>query len=147
MHCHFYGCNLDQNFFNKNSRGQARMPVGENSRYGDAASSFNGGYKISSVKLGDDNSNADYLINDTRMQIRLPKAVKPGGDVIKIKIDYSFSLPEYGADRCGILKTKNGNIFAVAQWYPRMCVFDDVQGWNTLPYLGPSEFYLRIWKF
>ena len=143
----FLWLQLDQNLFNKSSRGQARMPVGANSRYGDAKSNFNGGYNITSVKLADDNSNADYIINDTRMQIRLPHAVKPAGDMIKIKIDYSFVLPEYGADRCGILKTKNGNIFAVAQWYPRMCVFDDVQGWNTLPYLGPSEFYLEYGNF
>ena len=143
----FLWLQLDQNLFNKNSRGQARMPVGARSRYGDAKSDFSGGYTISSVKLVDDNSNADYLVDDTRMQIRLPRAVKPAGDVIKIKIDYSFTLPEYGADRCGILKTKNGNIFAVAQWYPRMCVFDDIQGWNTLPYLGPSEFYLEYGNF
>ena len=71
----------------------------------------------------------------------------PSGDVVKIKIDYSFVLPQYGADRCGILPTKNGDIFTVAQWYPRMCVFDDVEGWNTLPYLGPSEFYLEYGNF
>ena len=138
----FLWLQLDQNLFNKDSRGQARMPVGERSRYGDANSSFSGGYKISSVKFAD-GSNVNYIIEDTRMQVRLSKPLKPAGDIIKIKIDYSFTLPEYGADRCGILKTKNGNIFAVAQWYPRMCVFDDVQGWNTLPYLGPSEFYLE----
>ncbi|MBX2934456.1 MAG: M1 family metallopeptidase [Ferruginibacter sp.] len=138
---------LDQNLFNKSSRGQARMPVDGRSRYGDSKSSFNGGYNITSVKLLDDNSNANYIINDTRMQIRLPKPVKPGGDVIRIKIDYSFELPKYGADRCGILSTKNGDIFAVAQWYPRMCVYDDVEGWNTLPYLGPSEFYLEYGDF
>jgi hypothetical protein len=138
---------LDQNLFNKNSRGQARMPVGNRSRYGDAKSNFNGGYNIKSVKLLNDNSNADYIINDTRMQVRLPKAVKPSGDVIRIKIEYAFNLPQYGADRCGILKTKNGNIFAVAQWYPRMCVFDDIRGWNTDPYLGPSEFYLEYGDF
>jgi len=143
----FLWLQLDQNLFNKESRGQARMPLGSRSRYGDSKSNFNGGYKISSVKLVNDNSNANYVITDTRMQVRLPKAVKPGGDVIKIKIDYAFTLPEYGADRCGILKTKNGNIFAVAQWYPRMCVFDDVQGWNTLPYLGPSEFYCEYGDF
>ncbi len=138
---------LDQNLFNKSSRGQARMPVNSRSRYGDSKSDFNGGYNISAVKLGDANTAADYIITDTRMQIRLPKAVAPGGDMIKIKIDYSFTLPEYGADRCGILKTKNGDIFAVAQWYPRMCVFDDVEGWNTAPYLGPSEFYCEYGDF
>ena len=143
----FLWLQLDQNLFKKSSRGQARMPVGTGSRYGDANSNFEGGYDISAVKLLGDNSNADYLIDDTRMQIRLPRTLKPGGDSIKIKIDYAFTLPQYGADRCGILKTKNGNIFAVAQWYPRMCVFDDVQGWNTLPYLGPSEFYLEYGNF
>ena len=143
----FLWLQLDQNLFNKDSRGQARMPLNGRSRYGDSKSSFSGGYNISAVKLVNENTAADYLITDTRMQIRLPKAVKPGGDVIKIKIDYSFELPEYGADRCGILKTDNGNIFAVAQWYPRMCVYDDVEGWNTLPYLGPSEFYCEYGDF
>ena len=138
---------LDQNLFNKDSRGQARMPLNSRSRYGDSKSNFNGGYTISSVKLVNDNTNANYIITDTRMQIRLPKPMKSGGDVIKIKIEYAFTVPEYGADRCGILKTRNGNIFAVAQWYPRMCVFDDVEGWNTLPYLGPSEFYLEYGDF
>lgn len=138
---------LEQNLFNKDSRGQARMPVDSRSRYGDSKSAFNGGDKITSVTLLADNSNADYLITDTRMQIRLPKPLKAGGDVIKIKIDFSFTLPEYGADRCGILKTKTGDIFTVAQWYPKMCVFDDIRGWNTDPYLGPSEFYLEYGDF
>jgi Peptidase family M1 domain len=143
----FLWLQLDQNLFSKDSRGQARMPVGARSRYGNAGSNFNGGYKIATVKILNDNSNADYIVTDTRMQIRLKNAVKSTGDVVKIKIDYSFILPEEGADRCGILKTKNGNIFAVAQWYPRMCVYDENEGWNTLPYLGPSEFYLEYGDF
>ena len=141
----FLWLQLDQNLFNKASRGQARMPVGSRSRYGDAKSGFNGGYNFTNVLLND--AVANYIITDTRMQIRLPKTLKGGGDMVKIKIDYSFTLPEYGADRCGILKTKNGDIFTVAQWYPRMCVFDEIQGWNTLPYLGPSEFYLEYGDF
>ena len=64
------------------------------------------------------------------------------GGTIQFKIDYSFSVPRYGSDRTGILDTKHGKIYAIAQWYPRMCVFDDIQGWNTLPYLGAGEFYL-----
>lgn len=131
---------LDQNLFSKDSRGQARMPVGQRSRYGDANSDFDGGFKLSLVEIVGDNKKADYVVTDTRMQIRLTNSLKPGGE-IKIKIEYSFTLPMYGADRTGILPTKNGNIYAVAQWYPRMCVYDDVLGWNTNPYLGPSEFY------
>jgi hypothetical protein len=136
---------LDQNLFNKESRGQTRLPVEGRSRYGDAASEFNGGYKISSVKINEQET--DFLITDTRLQLRLKDAMKPGGDVVTIKIDYSFILPEYGADRCGIQPTAKGNIYTVAQWFPRMCVYDDVLGWNTLPYLGPSEFYLEYGDF
>ncbi len=139
----FIWLQLDQNLFAKGSKGQARMPVGGRSRYGDARSNFNGGYKFTSVKNLTANTTADYIVDDTRMQIHLPKSVTANGDVVKIQLDYSFTLPEYGADRCGILKTKNGNIFTVAQWFPRLCVYDDVKGWNTEPYLGPSEFYLE----
>lgn len=142
----FLWLQLDQNLFSKDSRGQARMPVDGRSRYGALKNNFNGGYKISAVKINDAVI-ADYIITDTRMQIRLPKPMAASGDEVKIKLDYSFVLPEYGADRCGILPTKNGDIFAVAQWYPRMCVFDDVEGWNTLPYLGPGEFYLEYGDF
>jgi hypothetical protein len=143
----FLWIQLDQNLFAKNSRGQARMPVGSRSRYGDASNNFDGGYKITAVKNLTANTNANYIIDDTRMQIRLPDAIKANNGTIQIQIDYSFILPQYGADRCGILKTKNGDIYAVAQWYPRMCVYDDVKGWNAEPYLGPSEFYLEYGDF
>jgi peptidase M1-like protein len=147
----FLWLQLDQNLFNKDSRGQSRMPVDSRSRYGDSKSTFSGGYTISSVKILNSktatSTDADYIISDTRMQVRLTKPMTPGGDVIKLKIDYSFTLPEEGSDRCGILSTKNGNIYTVGQWYPRMCVYDDVQGWNTLPYLGAGEFYLEYGDF
>ncbi len=136
---------LDQNLFNKSSRGQARMPAESRSRYGDSKSDFKGGYDLESVQV--DGTVANYLVNDTRMQIKLAHALKANGGQMKIRIRYHFSLPQYGADRSGILSTKNGEIFCVAQWYPRMCVFDDVTGWNTLPYLGPSEFYLEYGDF
>ncbi|MFM9989629.1 M1 family metallopeptidase, partial [Flavobacterium sp.] len=82
-------------------------------------------------------------IVDTRMQVDLPQELKANGASIKLKIDYSFVSPFYGSDRMGVLETKNGKIYTVAQWYPRMCVYDDVKGWNTLPYLGAGEFYLE----
>ena len=142
----FLWLQLDQNLFKKGSKGQSRLPVGGSSRYGDAETAFNGGYNISSVKLDNENNNADFIIDDTRMQVRLHNPLKPGADV-KLKIVYSFVLPAYGADRCGIMETPGGNIFSVAQWYPRMCVFDDLQGWNSLPYLGAGEFYLEYGNF
>lgn len=145
----FLWLQLDQNLFNKESRGQLRMPATSKSRYGDSQSEFNGGFLLKSVRLltDKDSSEANYIVNDTRMQLRLTKPVKPFGDVVRIKIDYSYRIPQYGADRFGIMPSKNGNIYAIAQWYPRMCVFDDIRGWNTDPYLGPAEFYLEYGDF
>ena len=142
----FIWLQLDQNLFNKESRGRARLPADGTSRYGDAKSSFSGGYKIASVKINEATI-TDYIITDTRMQVRLAKPVAAAGGVVKITIAYSFEMPGYGADRFGIQPTKNGDIFTVAQWYPRLCVFDDVEGWNTLPYLGAGEFYLEYGDF
>ncbi|PWN58264.1 M1 family metallopeptidase [Chryseobacterium viscerum] len=137
----FLWLQLDQNLFAKDSRGNGVVPL-SGSRNGAHGEEFNGGYKIKSIKL-DGKREVSYTITDTRMQIDLPKELKANGGVAKIEIEYSFVSPEYGSDRMGIQDTKNGKIFTMAQWYPRMCVYDDVMGWNTLPYLGASEFYLE----
>lgn len=144
---------LEQNLYDQTSRGQAKMPATARSRYGDANTAFEGGFKLRSVKiLGMEKGKAaettiQPVITDTRMQLKLPKSLAAGGTTIKLKIDYTYIIPEHGSDRTGILNTKNGKIYAVAQWYPRLCVFDDLQGWNTLPYLGASEFYLEYGNF
>ncbi|WP_126653423.1 M1 family metallopeptidase [Chryseobacterium aureum] len=137
----FLWLQLDQNLFAKDSRGNGVVLL-SGSRNGAHGEEFNGGYKIKSVRL-DGKKEVPYTITDTRMQIDLPKELKANGGVAKIEIEYSFISPEYGSDRMGIQDTKNGKIFTMAQWYPRMCVYDDVLGWNTLPYLGASEFYLE----
>ncbi|WP_345948798.1 M1 family metallopeptidase [Mucilaginibacter sp. PAMB04274] len=139
----FLWMQLDQNLFKQDSRGSAIIPL-SGSRNG-TRGGFNGGYNIKSVKVND--VDAKYIINDTRMQIYLPKEVTPNGGQVKVKIEYSFITPDYGSDRNGVQQTKNGKIFNVAQWFPRMCVFDDVQGWNTVPYTGPGEFYLEYGDF
>ncbi|MGI8633977.1 MAG: M1 family metallopeptidase, partial [Segetibacter sp.] len=136
----------DQNIYNFESRGVAQTNIA-GGRW--ANQNFSGGYNIQSVSIvkAGRETKADYLISDTRMQVQLPKPVKANGDSVQVRINYSFTIPEYGTDRLGRLQTKNGWIYEVAQWYPRMCVFDNVQGWNTLPYLGQGEFYLEYGNF
>lgn len=136
----FLWLQLDQNLFSEDSRGNGVVPL-SGSRNGAHGEEFNGGYTIKSVKI--DGKSVKYTITDTRMQIDLSKELKSKGGVAKIVIDYSFVSPDYGSDRMGIQETKNGKVFTMAQWYPRMCVYDDVLGWNTMPYLGASEFYLE----
>jgi hypothetical protein len=147
----FIWMQLDQNLFKTDSRGSTIVPL-EGSRNAGHGQVFDAGFKIKSVKLisglkGNVATDVKFLINDTRMQVFLPNELNAAGGVLKLKIEYSFISPDYGSDRMGIFQTKNGKIFNVAQWYPRMCVFDDLLGWNTLPYTGPSEFYLEYGDF
>lgn len=143
----FIWMQLDQNLFKKDSRGSAIVPL-NGSRNGGGGQEFDAGYKIKSVKIlsGAKNEKAtpvEYLIEDTRMQLFLPKELAANGGSIKIQIEYSFISPQYGSDRMGIYNAKNGKVFTVAQWFPRVAVFDDIVGWNTIPYTGPGEFYLE----
>jgi hypothetical protein len=81
-------------------------------------------------------------IDDTMMFVPLATPLPPGGSTV-LTIDYGFDIPEMGADRMG----REGNTYLIAQWYPRMAVYDDVNGWNTLPYTGDGEFYLEFGDF
>src|SRR5450432_1351602 len=137
----FLWLQMDQNIYNSDSRGELTTPVG-GGRY--ANRGFEGGYTIKSLTViyQGREQKIHYIISDTRMQIFLPEALKPHGDSLKINIVYDFNIPERGTDRMGRVETENGWIYTIAQWYPRMCVFDNVLGWNTLPYIGAGEFYL-----
>lgn len=135
---------LDQNLFAKDSRGNAVVPI-SGSRNGAKGEEFDGGQKI--AKLLVDGKVAKYEIVDTRMKVTLNSPLKANGGKIKVNIDFSFISPEYGSDRMGYLPTKNGTIYTIAQWYPKMAVYDDVRGWNTQPYLGAGEFYCEYGDF
>jgi hypothetical protein len=132
---------LDQNLFKPDSRGAATTPIGGD-RF-DVKGFNRGGYHIESVSVTykGQTYKVDPVITDARMQVRLNTPMGPKGEKISVKINYSFSIPFYGADRMGRKKFKQGWVYELAQWYPRMCVYDDVEGWNTLPYMGLGEFY------
>jgi hypothetical protein len=137
----FVWLQLDQNKFKPDSKSRLVSPPADN------ASAFNGGFNISSVQIEENKKkyDGDYVISDTRMQIRLPKPVKPKGGHLKIYISYSFNI--VSSIRSGCMETKNGTIYEIAQWYPRMAVYDDIKGWNNLPFLGNGEFYLDYGNF
>ncbi|MGX5820926.1 M1 family metallopeptidase [Chitinophaga lutea] len=138
----FLWLQLDQNIYDNHSRGAAVTPV-NGGRW--ANQDFDGGYTISGVSLvaAGKQQAVPYEVTDTRMRIDLPQPLKAKGGVIQLSIKFSFPIPMYGTDRMGIFESKAGRVYEIAQWYPRMCVFDNVQGWNTLPYLGQGEFYLE----
>ncbi len=129
---------LPQNRFEKSSRSAAISGQLFNPKR------FVGGFDIRSADIALDGNfvRANYIITDTRMQVRLPKPLAGNGGIIKIRIRYNFKIAPYGNGRSGWMTTKDGSIFEVAQWFPRMAVYDDLEGWNVLPFLGAGEFYL-----
>lgn len=138
----FLWLQLDQNIYKQESRASATTTE-TGGRWANA--SFTQGDVIKTVTMEADGKKytPQFSSSDTRMQVWLQGAMKSGGSKVKMTITYEFIVPEYGTDRMGRLKTKNGTIFEIAQWFPRMAVYDDIQGWNTLPYLGAGEFYLE----
>ena len=143
----FLWLQLDQNLFRPDSRGAATTPT-TGDRF-DVKGFSKGGYHIASVEVSyaGKSYTVTPVITDARMQVRLQTPVKPDGDKITVKIKYDFAIPVYGADRMGRLNTKNGIVYELAQWYPRMCVYDDIESWNTLPYMGLGEFYCEYGNF
>ncbi|MDB5197650.1 MAG: peptidase [Flaviaesturariibacter sp.] len=138
----FLWLQLDQNIYQQGSRGSATTTQ-TGGRWANPAFTQGNVIKSITVEVGTAKSTPKYIIADTRMQVWLPQALKAAGNKAKLMIAYEFTVPERGTDRMGRLKTSNGWLYEVAQWFPRMEVYDDIQGWNTLPYLGAGEFYLE----
>jgi len=135
---------LEQNRFTEDSRGTLTTPVYGNRYSGDTE----GGFELSNIsaktKTG---TSSAHRITDTRMQIFLDRPLAAKGGTVEIKMDFSFKVPVKGMDRMGRLSVEDGTVYAIAQWYPRVAVFDDVSGWNTDPYLGAGEFYCEYGDF
>lgn len=138
----FLWLQLDQNIYREDSRASATTTE-TGGRW--ANTGFTQGDQVKSVSVDYNGKKytAKYIVTDTRMQVWLQEPVKATGGKVKVNIGFSFEVPEYGTDRMGRLKTRNGWVYEIAQWFPRMCVYDDIQGWNVLPYLGAGEFYLE----
>jgi len=76
--------------------------------------------------------------NETVTRVDLAAPLAPG-QTATFDVAWHFNVPEHGADRMG----RDGSLYEIAQWYPRVAVYDDLRGFNTEPYLGQGEFYLE----
>ena len=143
----FLWLQLDQNIFREDSRGKAVNPIKGgriNTRVFTNGDEITGVYVINKGKT----EKLDYVITDTRMQVKLNDTLRANGSKIQLKIDYAFDIPNYGGSmRTTRFRSDNGWIYEIAQWYPRMEVYDDITGWNVIPYLGTGEFYLEYGDF
>ncbi|MBP8115147.1 MAG: M1 family metallopeptidase [Chitinophagaceae bacterium] len=138
----FLWLQLDQNIYKKDSRG-SNTTTQTGGRWANGGFTDGSVIKSISIEFNGKTYTPKFNVSDTRMQIWLNDALIGTGGKVKISVQFEFIVPEYGTDRMGRLKTKNGIVYEVAQWFPRMAVYDDLQGWNTLPYIGAGEFYLE----
>ncbi|WP_017917235.1 M1 family metallopeptidase, partial [Xanthomonas sp. SHU 308] len=134
---------LDQNLYRSDARARNLRAA----RADRPAPQSTEGYRIAKVELeqGGKRVAATFLIDDTRMRVDLPQPLA-SGKALKLHIDYAYTVPGTWGGRTAVTPTADGDIYEIAQWYPRMAVYDDLRGWDTQPYLG-AEFYLEYGDF
>ncbi|HEX9952583.1 MAG TPA: M1 family metallopeptidase [Rubricoccaceae bacterium] len=134
----FLWFHLEQNLFAPGARGSTGRRASPTVQPGQ-------GFRIGAVTAG--GAAVTPVVTDTRMRIDLPEPVAARGGTVEVTIPYAFVVPGDQTPRMGRMETRQGTVYALAQWYPRVAVYDDVQGWNTMPYLGSGEFYLGYGDF
>ncbi|QJD77572.1 M1 family metallopeptidase [Spirosoma rhododendri] len=144
---------LDQNLFKPNATGNITRTSSINAERGaslrqiDPSAALTGkdyGYKITAV-LDQAGKPLKYTINETMMRIDLPAPLKPGAGY-SFKVDWNFKIVDArqtGARSGYEYFPKDGNyIYEMAQWFPRLCAYSDVTGWQNKQFLGQGEFTL-----
>jgi len=145
--------NQHNNFNNANYQTSTAMPKVASSTLlerAEIAKDDNGyGDKILSITdaLG---KSLPYIINKTMMRIDLPAALKPGQHMVfNIKWTYKISdrLAMGGRGGYEYFPADGNYLFTMTQWYPRLCVYSDFQGWQNHQFTGRGEFALTFGNF
>lgn len=110
---------------------------------------FDGGFNIEYVKDAKGRQ-MDYVINNTMMRINLPQPLK-SGEKISFSIKWWYNINNYrkigGRSGYEHFDKDNNNLYVVAQFYPRMAVYNDVEGWQNMQFWGAGEFALPFGNF
>jgi hypothetical protein len=127
---------LDQNAFTPRSLSHDVYDLA--ARFG--GPTFNGGEHILKFEQirGAAHTALHTRMDGTELKADLVQPLAPGG-VAVIAIAWHMPVPENGMDKMG----RDGALYEIAQWYPRVAVYDDLRGWNIEPYIGQGEFYLE----
>ena len=108
--------------------------------------SFDGGFNIDWVQ--DENGKAlPFKVNQTMMRVDLPKVIGPGESyVFKIKWWYNINNHVVNRARSGyeFFEEDGNKAYVIAQFFPRLCVYNDVEGWQNYQFWGNGEFALEF---
>ena len=142
---------LDQNIRAKNSHGQLTSTNSMNNKMSfrnikrmHDRMDFDGGFKLEEVK-DTYNNDLSYIINETMMRIELPKSLRKGQS-FSFKIKYSYNINDRmkigGRSGYEYFEKEGNAIYTIAQFFPRMAVYNEVEGWQNKQFLGRGEFTL-----
>lgn len=137
---------VTQNRFRKDSRTAVLTPP-QGTRFG--VQEYTDGCRIHQLQVAMGTGtlkNAAYDVTDTYVKVTLPAPLK-SGEKVKMTVDYDFTLPYNGSDYMGILTAKYGKVYQLAGLFPRVAVYDDVQGWNVFTagyYVEPGSVDVSI---
>lgn len=135
---------LDQNLYRADSRGT--LSRGGGPKRGEPGGATDGmTLDAVTVTIAGRTDRVAPLIDDTRAALRLPAPLAAGGTA-SVTIRYRYTVPGLFGGRTAWGKARDGEIYDIAQWYPRLAVYDDLRGWDPLPYLA-QEFYLEYGTF
>lgn len=133
----------DENTLANTNTGTVEDSVSAKS-YAEVVSDYEGGYQIKSVKDGNGKA-LPHFINNTMMRVDLPEPLKTG-EKFSFNIDWSYNINDRSifSERSGLeYFPEDGNyVYTIAQFFPRMCVYDDYEGWQNKQFLGRGEFAL-----
>jgi hypothetical protein len=105
---------------------------------------FDGGFKLTSVKDAQGND-AKYTVVKTMMRVDIPKPLK-SGESTSLSIEYWYNINDRmqigGRSGFEYFEEEDNYLYTIAQFFPRMCVYNDVEGWQNKQFLGNGEFTL-----
>ena len=104
---------------------------------------FEGGYTLNRVQLLADGEpiETEWRVNNTLLKVLLPVPLESGG-MQQLEIEWSYPIPDRA--RGAKEQVTDGWLYEMAQWFPRLSVYDDVNGWQTDQFMGRGEFYLNF---
>lgn len=145
---------MDQNQQSKSSDTYATSPSNINqgmtlNQIQDLEPWFDGGFKLDYVKDAT-GKEVPFAVVKTMMRVNPPKAIKPGETYIfKIKWWYQINDRIRLGGRSGYeyFPKDNNYLYTIAQFFPRMCVYDDIEGWQNKQFLGAGEFTLAFGNY
>lgn len=133
---------LEQNLFRTDSVGTLQRSPGSVMKVLEDA--FDGGYTVTNLRTAGGQA-MELTAYDTLGRFDPPEPIGPG-ETFSFSFDCTFTVPPH-LRRMGSEVVRRGKIFELAQWFPHVCNYDDVNGWNTLPYLGSGEFYTNFGSY